>query len=178
MGGLSIRSVTGWLNAVLSEAIAALVWKHVAKAIPLEGLSVLDVGLDEDVISLKHLQLFGACVTVMDRRPEVKAIAERLEVPFVVEDCTAMPFGNQTFDVVVLSFVIYRVRTSLAIKALREAIRVGKKCLLVNPSLGGKTSLHWANILRRAKVQVLSEEIVKLQDHEIASIWIAQGSTL
>jgi ubiquinone/menaquinone biosynthesis C-methylase UbiE len=99
----------------------SLVLPHVSR-----GASVLDVGCGEgyviDELSRQGLDAHG--VDIVDiRLPR--------SCPFRLYDGQSLPFGDASFDLVMLSFVLHHVPDERKLRLLREAIRVSRNKVLV-----------------------------------------------
>jgi SAM-dependent methyltransferase len=75
-------------------------------------------------------------ITATDLQPEVLAIARAAERPGVLAvepaDARALPYADNTFDVVLLSLALHHFEPEDALRVLAEMRRVGRRGLLVN----------------------------------------------
>jgi ubiquinone/menaquinone biosynthesis C-methylase UbiE len=86
-------------------------------------LSVLEVGVGEGVVA-RELRARGSTVTTVD-------IAENLK-PDVVGSVTALPVGDNTFDVVLCAEVLEHIRFEDVAQALGEISRVSRKYAVIS----------------------------------------------
>ena len=100
----------------------------------LKGKKVLDVGCGTGRI-LGELKLFGAKITACDISSEMLAIAKRKypEIEAVEADIEEMPFEDDTFDVVVATFVIVHLGDlELAFREVYRVLKEGGIFVLTN----------------------------------------------
>jgi ubiquinone/menaquinone biosynthesis C-methylase UbiE len=104
--------------------------------------SVLDLGTGSADIPLdlsrraarRRLPLH---ITATDVHPQMRAIARRRTrhdpaIRIGAADALALPFPDDAFDVVVLSLTLHHFEHEDQVRALREAGRVARRCVIVN----------------------------------------------
>jgi len=112
--------------------------KHILPEIPL-GATVLDVGAGNGLIAEIIAQEKSANVTLVD------VLDWNLsKLPLLLYDGTRFPFENKQFDVVLLVDVLHHAEDESTL--LKEAIRVGKKVVLVEEVHSHKGMSMLANI--------------------------------
>ncbi len=120
-------------NSVLSAGIHHLWRQEVIKIAKVkEGQSVLDCATGTGDLAIEFKKAVGAHgqVTGTDFCPEMlakaplKAQAQALDIKFELADAMALPFADQSFDIVSIAFGIRNV--SNPAKALAEMARVTK----------------------------------------------------
>lgn len=97
------------------------------------GMTVLDVGCGNGVVGARIAQAFQCRVTGTDILDYVKT-----GLPFVrSQDDGRLPFGDGSFDCVMLNDMLHHVPTAGQEALIREALRVGRQLLIfeVEPSL-------------------------------------------
>jgi ubiquinone/menaquinone biosynthesis C-methylase UbiE len=113
----------------------------VAVISPLEGKRVLDFGSGRGELSVALAKL-GATVTGIDIGPTLVEMAKTVAsvngvtCEFVVGSITALPFPDESFDVVVGSAILHHLPRQGVIDALAEAyrvLRIGGRALFVEP---------------------------------------------
>lgn len=113
-------------NDVLSFGIDRL-WRRatVAAVDAHPGQRVLDLAAGTGTSSLPYARA-GIEVVPCDLSPGMVAVGKQRhpELPFIVGDATALPFADDTFDAVTMSFGLRNVVDTSA--ALREMLRVTK----------------------------------------------------
>jgi len=110
------------------------VWKKlfVGRVAPRNGMEILDLaGGTGDITRLMHRRAPGAHYTVCDLTPDMMTVGKtRLlnagiaGVEWVTGDAAALPFANEQFDRIVISFGLRNV--TFLDRALREAYRTLK----------------------------------------------------
>lgn len=100
------------------------------------GQSVLDTGCGNGIVGAMIAERFGCKVTGTDILNYVKT-----GLPFVpLADGGALPFGDQSFDVVMLNDMLHHVPSDGQMKLIREALRVGKQVLVYEVEPGAYVS--------------------------------------
>lgn len=137
------------LGAITEEIEQDLIWRIAG---PLEGMRVLDVGCGDGEFAVAAAQK-GALVHGADASPEMIAVAHHraqdagLRVDFQVADATALPFEDDSFDVVVAVTVLcFLVDANTALREMARVLAPGGR--LVIGELGRWSS--WA-VLRRVR---------------------------
>ena len=107
----------------------------------LKGLAVLDIGCGEGGLA-KLLAAEGALVTGIDPGPAavVKARSAVPEAAFVEAVAEALPFGDASFDMAILTNALHHVPLQAMRAALREAARVlkaGGVLIVIEPLASG-----------------------------------------
>jgi SAM-dependent methyltransferase len=82
----------------------------------------------------------------VDDSPSRRERLVTTNMPFLISDIHALPFGDKSFDFVYCSHVLQGVEDPLA--ACREIMRVGKRGFIETPTLGKDTLFAWARGLR------------------------------
>ena len=130
------KPMTTASKSILNEAHAALVFnrrvrvlaEHVARLVP-EGGSVLDVGAGDGSVAAAVLRL----------RPDVRIsgidvlIRPKTLVPVTAYDGTHIPFGDRSFDCVLLVDVLHHTDDPATI--VREARRVAAQRVIIKDHL-------------------------------------------
>ena len=113
----------------------------VAAISPLEGKRILDFGAGRGELSVALAKL-GATVTGIDIGPTLVEMAQsvaqvnEVECEFVVGSIAALPFPDESFDVVVGSAILHHLPRQGVVDALGEAYRVlrpGGRALFIEP---------------------------------------------
>jgi ubiquinone/menaquinone biosynthesis C-methylase UbiE len=135
-----LRRINRWLGGVRlsADAIEAL-------AAHREQLTVLDVGTGGADIPLALLARAtqrgrGLAIVGIDSRPEVlaaaivarPAVATTTGLELRVSDGQALPYADQSFDVVHASLVIHHLPSEAAVPLLREMGRIARLGVVVN----------------------------------------------
>ncbi|MDR0505149.1 MAG: class I SAM-dependent methyltransferase [Bifidobacteriaceae bacterium] len=181
------------VNRILSVGLDSYWRRATVKAIdPLPGERVLDLagGTGTSAIALAEL---GANVVCADRSAGMLAVAAKRAVPaaLVLADATDLPFVDETFDVVTVSFGLRNLADPLA--GLREMWRVtkpGGRLVICEFSPPGNDCLGWAHrlylqlglpLLARlatgsaAAYQYLAESIIAWPDQRAVADLISQA---
>ena len=123
--GYSLRNcdeLDGEEGGVIAQRLGELMALH-------PGMRALDVGCGPGVLALTLARL-GLAVTGADLSPEMlaharaNAAARHLTADFIQTDVTALPFADETFDVVVSRYVVWNLPDPRA--AYAEWLRVLK----------------------------------------------------
>lgn len=107
------------LAAIRAEKVGRIISRHV-----IEGQRVLDVGcgdlrIGKAIQKASHAQVAGIDI----------ANHNQTDLPFTPFDGCCFPFENDSFDVVLFSFVLHHSRHQEDL--LREACRVGKQYIIL-----------------------------------------------
>lgn len=107
--------------------------QQVAENSRLKAIRMLDVaGASGDIpaVAVEHMRRQGTelCVTLLDRA------ASHLNGKFqaVLADALALPFGDNTFDVVACSLFLHHLEPSEVDSFVREGLRVARFAVLIN----------------------------------------------
>lgn len=105
-----------------------------------KGERVLDVGTGQGYLASEIQKRLGAKVTCVD-----VVNYSKVDLPVVLFDGKHLPFGEKTFDVVFLSYVLHHAGTN-QLKLLKEAKRVSKNRIIIyeDEAIGGVGALFTA----------------------------------
>lgn len=125
-----LRLVNRWFGG--ASTMCGLL-EQVAERCRLKRLRMLDVGSasgDIPAIAVEHLRRQGTelHVTLLDRA----ASHMNGKFPAVLADALALPFGDNSFDVVVCSLFLHHLEPGEVDRFVREALRVAQVAVLIN----------------------------------------------
>lgn len=97
----------------------------------IEGKKILDIGCGSgefvDILSKKKFISTGIDIT-----PEfIKHAQKKFQGNFLIADASKLPFKNKEFDTVFIRNVLEHIKNDK--QALKEAVRVGKKIIIIVP---------------------------------------------
>jgi SAM-dependent methyltransferase len=99
------------------------------------GTGSADIPLDLDARARRSGLRLNIVAT--DKHPQMRVIAQRRvagrpAISIGAADALALPYGNDTFDLVLLSLTLHHFERADQLRALREAARVARRAVLVN----------------------------------------------
>jgi ubiquinone/menaquinone biosynthesis C-methylase UbiE len=86
------------------------------------GASVLDVGCGEGHVLMELARRGAGTICGVD----IVDLRRLPEIPFHFYDGRTIPFGDRSFDLVMLNFVLHHVPDDLKLSLVREALRVSR----------------------------------------------------
>jgi SAM-dependent methyltransferase len=119
------------------------VWLGVRPLLEQHGVTrVLDIGTGSadiplDLDARARRRGLRLDIVATDKHPQMRMIAQRrvADRPAIstgAADALALPYGDDTFDLVLLSLTLHHFERADQLRALREAARVARRAVLVN----------------------------------------------
>ena len=122
------RRVAGWYDALFQSMNAALISIGLKMFPPTEAMSILDVGCGTGA-QLARYQPAGCALYGIDTSPAMLAVAQKQlgsAADLRLESATAMPFDDQTFDLITSTLVLHEMAPATRDEVLAEMQRVLK----------------------------------------------------
>jgi ubiquinone/menaquinone biosynthesis C-methylase UbiE len=130
-----LRRINRWFGGIsttrrMLEQVLARIRKHPAER---GALTLLDVGAGSGDVSLAAARQIGPSaqirVTLMDRMP---AHLPRNGTGAVAGDALALPFLDNSFDLVTCSLLIHHLEREQIVRFVNQALRVARVAVLLN----------------------------------------------
>ncbi len=127
--GFNLKNIFGNLWVRVMEYLSARVFLDVRARMKTEilpGSSVLDVGCGSGILGHTFSKIFNTSIVGYDIKDQ-----RRVPIEFVSGDGRVFPFQDNSFDIVLLFFVLHHLSVEVQEELIKEAMRVSRRQVLI-----------------------------------------------